>query len=307
MRNLTRIVVSLLFTVTCLYSGSGQAQYVYNAGALSPGDTGLTLDSTDYGGIDSFDAVLRQGTGNPSVGVILLHGRGQQTRDGHVILPLRLDLSSRGYTTLSINTPAPLPPGSPNRFAYANFQNDAMIGGANYVFPELYSRIYAATFELQSRGVTEVVLMGFSMGSRLASAFLQYGNPAALPIPLVGYIGVGMGIDNSVSLLDTPTSLTGVTLPVLDLYGENDDLGVLLGAPDRLGAHDPSIYTQIQQAGAEHQWVGYESELIGHVSNWMSGVAPVAAVPEPEIYAMLGLGLGLMGWVGRRRKLKAAA
>jgi hypothetical protein len=30
------------------------------------------------------------------------------------------------------------------------------------------------------------------------------------------------------------------------------------------------------------------------------------AVPEPEIYAMLGVGLGLMGWVGRRRKLQAA-
>jgi hypothetical protein len=34
--------------------------------------------------------------------------------------------------------------------------------------------------------------------------------------------------------------------------------------------------------------------------------AAVAAVPEPEIYAMLGVGLGLMGWVGRRKKLQAA-
>jgi hypothetical protein len=32
----------------------------------------------------------------------------------------------------------------------------------------------------------------------------------------------------------------------------------------------------------------------------------LAPVPEPEIYAMLGVGLGLMGWVGRRRKLQAA-
>ncbi len=32
----------------------------------------------------------------------------------------------------------------------------------------------------------------------------------------------------------------------------------------------------------------------------------VAAVPEPEIYAMMGLGLGLMGWVSRRRKQQAA-
>jgi hypothetical protein len=29
------------------------------------------------------------------------------------------------------------------------------------------------------------------------------------------------------------------------------------------------------------------------------------AVPEPEIYAMMGLGLGLLGWVGRRRKPQA--
>lgn len=34
--------------------------------------------------------------------------------------------------------------------------------------------------------------------------------------------------------------------------------------------------------------------------------APTTPIPEPEIYAMLAAGLGLMGWVGRRRKLKAA-
>ena len=32
----------------------------------------------------------------------------------------------------------------------------------------------------------------------------------------------------------------------------------------------------------------------------------VTPVPEPEVYAMLGIGLGLMGWVGRRRKRHAA-
>lgn len=29
-----------------------------------------------------------------------------------------------------------------------------------------------------------------------------------------------------------------------------------------------------------------------------------AAIPEPEIYAMMAAGLGLIGWIGRRRKLK---
>lgn len=32
-----------------------------------------------------------------------------------------------------------------------------------------------------------------------------------------------------------------------------------------------------------------------------------APIPEPEIYAMMGLGLGLMGWMGRRKRAQAAA
>jgi hypothetical protein len=33
----------------------------------------------------------------------------------------------------------------------------------------------------------------------------------------------------------------------------------------------------------------------------------VAAIPEPEIYAMMLAGLGLLGYVTRRKKLQAAA
>jgi hypothetical protein len=33
----------------------------------------------------------------------------------------------------------------------------------------------------------------------------------------------------------------------------------------------------------------------------------VAAVPEPEIYAMMAVGMGIMGWVARRKKRKQAA
>lgn len=33
----------------------------------------------------------------------------------------------------------------------------------------------------------------------------------------------------------------------------------------------------------------------------------IPAIPEPEIYAMMTIGLGLLGWIGRRRKLEKLA
>jgi hypothetical protein len=40
---------------------------------------------------------------------------------------------------------------------------------------------------------------------------------------------------------------------------------------------------------------------------YVDGTISVGAVPEPEIYAMMAVGLGLLGWVGRRRKEKGVA
>jgi len=50
--------------------------------------------------------------------------------------------------------------------------------------------------------------------------------------------------------------------------------------------------------------VAYDSIDASGNSNWnfMNSASPV---PEPEVYSMLGLGLGLMGWAGRRRKPQA--
>ena len=287
---------ALLLAAVVSHSGLAGAAYTYNVNALSPGDTFLTLNSTGNGGSDSFAAVIRGGAGNPSVGVILLHGRGENTFDGHVILPLRIDLSARGYTTLSIDTPVPAPTlGFPNPYDYRNFREDATTG-ANYVFPELYARVRTATDELMSLGRDKAVLVGFSMGSRLGSAYMRYGEAGSIPI--IGFVGVGMASDAVASLLDTPTSLAGVTVPVLDLYGSQDNATVLSSVADRLSAYSGPSYTQFQQIGAEHQWVGYEAELIGQVAPWLAAVAPV---PEPKLYAMIAAGLALIVWRSRRR------
>ena len=50
----------------------------------------------------------------------------------------------------------------------------------------------------------------------------------------------------------------------------------------------------------------------GATMSWASGhdysaPAPVAAIPEPSTYALMLAGLGLVGWMGHRRKVMQAA
>jgi hypothetical protein len=48
-----------------------------------------------------------------------------------------------------------------------------------------------------------------------------------------------------------------------------------------------------------------DADLSGEFQN-LYAVWTVAPVPEPEIYAMMGVGLGLVGWAARRRKRQVA-
>jgi|688.fasta_scaffold158309_4 hypothetical protein len=63
-------------------------------------------------------------------------------------------------------------------------------------------------------------------------------------------------------------------------------------------------------AGTYQYVIGYNdsagASTLGDWDDYVVGVNFTPAIPEPEIYAMMGLGLGLIGWVGRRRKQLAA-
>jgi len=47
-----------------------------------------------------------------------------------------------------------------------------------------------------------------------------------------------------------------------------------------------------------------EKTPLSHAS--YGGTISLVPIPEPEVYAMLAAGLGIMGWIGRRRRLQAA-
>ncbi len=102
-----------------------------------------------------------------------------------------------------------------------------------------------------------------------------------------------------------------------ELYNDTGD--TLLGTTGNLGAFSYSLSkntaaertTILNDANAmlsyalteaaitqEYNYTLFKSDS----SQWLVGASPVAAVPEPSTFAMMGLGLGLMGFIARRRK-----
>jgi len=65
--------------------------------------------------------------------------------------------------------------------------------------------------------------------------------------------------------------------------------------------NDYNVGTSYSVLGNTAFTIGYYSGTLTSADQFYISKMSVTAVPEPEIYAMLGLGLGMMGWVGRRR------
>lgn len=119
----------------------------------------------------------------------------------------------------------------------------------------------------------------------------------------------------SPTMLSSSTIVNTVTLSTTDMSLG----GTIWEFGNGLGAGTPSAATTLQ-SNEEVRWTttfltAQTAPFFGDPAFALtvrySGLndtysSNVAAIPEPEIYAMMGVGLGLLGWVGRRRKQQAA-
>lgn len=208
-----------------------------------------------------FFAIYTPGVGKiQRGGVVLLHGLGAHPDWPDVIAPLRETLPESGWDTLSIQLPV-----RPNE---ANFEDYLVL------FPEANGRISAAVQHLQKQGLTNIVLVGHSLGAAMGANFLAQKAPGSDAIR--AFVGIGMNqAPNTVA--HTPDSLNKITIPVLDLYGAFDLDGVLASAKARARAAkqaDNTDYRQTVIPGADHFFRGLDTTLVKRVAGWLAQAAP---------------------------------
>ena len=189
--------------------------------------------------------------GQSKVAVILCHGRAKHPR-WKVVDPLRKAVHRElGYHTLSLQLP------NANK-KWKKYAED---------FPKAYRTIEEGiAFVRKEKGVENVYLMGHSMGSRMAAAYL-----AAYPDSgVTGFIGVGVR-NSSRGVLNSAESLRRVQLPVLDVWGTGGDGKDAVHAKRRSDLFSRKGYSTVVIKGANHTFDGKEPEMTAAVLEWLKG------------------------------------
>ncbi|MFO7604478.1 MAG: alpha/beta fold hydrolase [Gammaproteobacteria bacterium] len=190
--------------------------------------------------------------------VILLHGGGAHPDWPQVIQPLRTQLPDTGWATLALQMPV----------LHSGASNAAYVP----LFKEVPARIEAGLTFLSQQGVSNVILLGHSLGSNMASDYLARNRDPRVK----GFVGIGM-VGNPQpdehQVLDNVAALLRMKVPVLDVYGSQTVPEILQSVDRRAFAvyqtgNDHS--RQIEISGANHFFQGYEAELLQSVASWIT-------------------------------------
>jgi len=190
--------------------------------------------------------------------VILLHGSGVHPNWADVIQPLRSELPSYGWATLSIQMPI--------------LANDAKHDEYAPLIKEVPARLDTAINFLNNKKFKNIIIVAHSLGATMANSYL-----AARPNIARAYVAIGMDANaDGLEELDNSRYLNKINLPLLDIYGSQDLDGVLSSTKQRRQAARKAgneNYTQVSVTGANHFFNGLDAELIRRVKSWLSNHA----------------------------------
>ena len=192
---------------------------------------------------------------------IILHSMGMHADWPDLISPLRHQLPDLGWTTLSVQLPL----------------LDPQVGLAEYgsTFKLAKERIRSSIFYLQERGYDDIVIIAYSFGVTTAVNYLvDYNNVVKALIGIS--IQPHQFLKPFYGLIE---ELSKISVPILDIYGDQDYSEVLKSTDDRRLAAikgGNQNYKQVIFRGANHQFTGMELDLAHEIIEWLNQVIPDA-------------------------------
>ena len=173
--------------------------------------------------------------------VIVVHGMGIHP-DWGMIGTLRTELADRGFTTLSIQMPI--------------LAADAKAEDYPPTFPEAAERIAEAVKFLKAKGYRQLAVVSHSIGSSMSRSYFV-GKPDAA---VKAWVSLGAPLDK----------YAGIGVPVLDLYGDNDQPLVLTNAKKRKDSLKAAGSKQQVVPHADHFYSGHEAEMVAAVADYLN-------------------------------------
>ena len=186
--------------------------------------------------------------------VVILHGRGFHPDWPQVAGPLREGLTDLGIVNLSVQMPV--------------LAKDAKYYAYLEIIPESFPRIEAAIDYLRVLGYSWIALVAHSCSVHMTMAWIKQSGDDRID----AYVGIGMGATDYRQPMPEPFPLERLSVPVLDLFGNQDYPAVLKMAPERLSAIQAAGNPQSAQVsidGADHFFEDYENELVEAVADWV--------------------------------------
>ena len=184
--------------------------------------------------------------------LIVMHGTGVHPNWDQVIRPLRVEMTTRGWSTLSIQMPV--------------LANDAAQEDYAELFAEVGPRIDAAIEYLKLFGSEKIVLVAHSLGSAMGAYYLARNNDDSIK----GFIAIGM---TGGAVFPGLVKLESVKVPLLDLFGSNDLPLVLKNRLNKKKAAQSGgnlMFQQREIQGANHFFDDKNDELVDAVSDWLN-------------------------------------
>jgi dienelactone hydrolase len=192
----------------------------------------------------------------PRGAVIIMHGRGFHPNWADVAYPLRVGLAEQGWNTLSLQMPV--------------LDKEAKYYDYLEIMDEALPRIEAGIDYLKQQGNENIILIAHSCSVHMTMAWVDAGRMRDID----AFVGIGMGAVDYKQPMKRPFPLEKFTVPVLDVYGEEEYPAVIRGAPERLAAIKKAGNPKSKQVvvpRANHYFTDEGDALLEVVGPWLQG------------------------------------